>query len=369
MKIIHLTYGKANPERMNGINKIVHQLASSQTELGHEVTLWGIASDLNHNYPERNFPTILFQQNKLKTLGPRLKAAIQELPLEATVHIHGAFILEFYQVARLLRKRGINYIFTPHGSFVAAAMKQSKWRKKIYFQLLEKHLVKHAQAIQLSGIGEFKHLDKMIKIPHAAFIPNGIEPILMPIKTGKKQVRDLVMGFCGRLDINHKGLDLMLRGFHLFLQQSGKGKLELIGDGVDRPKLEQLAAQLNIQEQVIFHGALFGEQKFKTIHQFDAFLHTSRMEGFPMSVLEASALGIPCITSEATNINHYLKEHQAGITLTENTPETISEAMLLAAEMHQEDTLRELGQNAKKMATEVFSWRNIAEQLIQTYAA
>lgn len=368
MKIIHLTYGKANPERMNGINKIVHQLATNQTDLGHEVTLWGIASNLEHNYPKRNFPTILFQQNTYRTISSRLKKAIADLPKDATLHIHGAFIIEFFQVTQLLKKRGIPYVFTPHGSFAASAMLQNKWMKKIYFQLLEKRLIKNALAVQLSGVGEFEHLDKMIKIPHVALIPNGIEAIPTPTIEATKKT-DFLMGFCGRLDINHKGLDLMLQGFHLFLEKGGKGQLELIGDGTDRPTLEKMAADLGITNQVTFHGALFNLKKIQTLCRIDTFLHTSRMEGFPMSVLEATALGIPCITSEATNFNDYIRENKAGIPIVENTPSGIAEAMQKAENLYQKNELHLLGENAKVMANKVFDWQNIAQQLINTYAA
>ena len=48
MKIIHAVLGKANPDRMNGVNKVAHQLAKTQQGMGHEVTVWGIASSLEH---------------------------------------------------------------------------------------------------------------------------------------------------------------------------------------------------------------------------------------------------------------------------------------------------------------------------------
>ena len=68
MKIIHLVLGKANPERMNGVNKVVHQLAKTQATLGQKVSVWGIANDLIPNYPIRNFKTVLFQQYSNKTV-------------------------------------------------------------------------------------------------------------------------------------------------------------------------------------------------------------------------------------------------------------------------------------------------------------
>jgi len=369
MKIIHIALGKANPKRMNGVNKVVHQLASTQTALGYEVTVWGIANDLKHTYPTRNFVTHLFQQHRNKMLCPLLKKAINQLSEDHIIHIHGAFILEFFQIARLLKSRGIEYLFTPHGSFAEAAMEKNKWVKKVYFHLLEKQLIKNAKTIQLLGVNELSHLKNMMTLANDQLIPNGIDLANLPKDLPTRKNKQLVFGFCGRLATYHKGLDLLLKGFQQFLANGGKATLELIGDGKDRPALEELVLKLGIQDAVVFHGALFGLKKFQTINQFDVFLHTSRMEGFPLAVLEAAALSIPCITSEATNINAYIQKYAAGIALSNNTPLAIAKAMSLVADFHQQDTLFIRGENAQKMVAASFDWKNIAQELVRAYAA
>ena len=60
MEIIHIVLGKANPDRMNGVNKVVFQLATKQAESGRKVTVWGITKDPIKNFPDRNFETVLF---------------------------------------------------------------------------------------------------------------------------------------------------------------------------------------------------------------------------------------------------------------------------------------------------------------------
>jgi glycosyltransferase involved in cell wall biosynthesis len=276
MKIIHAVLGKANPDRMNGVNKVAHQLAKTQLEMGHEVTVWGIASSLEHNYPERQFKTELFLKsaNKLR-LDANLVKAVEALPKTAVVHVHGAFITEFYLLTKLLRKRGVEYVFTPHGSFSEVAMQKGKWRKRLYFSLLEKTLVKNAKAVQLLGDLEFSHLDRLTKIDHKVLIPNGMELSELPEILPKAKNQQLTFGFCGRLDIYYKGLDFMLRGFALFLKKGHQARLEIIGDGEDRSALEQLAAELGIQSKVVFFGAKYGDEKYRLMAQCDVFLHTS----------------------------------------------------------------------------------------------
>jgi len=371
MLIIHIALGKANPERMNGVNKVVHQLASTQKALGYEVEVWGIANDLEPTYPERNFQTTLFQQYTNKNLSSDLISAINQLSKDTIIHLHGAFILEFYKITNLLYKQNIPYVFTPHGSFAEAAMEKNKWVKKVYFQLLEKRLIKNAKAVQLLGINEFKHLDKMVTSDNKKLIPNGIDLKKIPLPTNATPSNDFIFGFCGRIDTYHKGLDLLLKGFKIFTDKGGYGRLELIGDGKDRPKLQQFAQRLGIADKVIFHGALFGQAKFDVLYSFDVFLHTSRMEGFPMAVLEAAALSIPCLTSEATNVNSYIQEYDAGFPLPVNIPESIASAMESATFMHKYDMeqLQRKGNNARKMVEHSFDWKNIAEKLVETYAS
>jgi len=171
------------------------------------------------------------------------------------------------------------------------------------------------------------------------------------------------------LDTYHKGLDLLLQGFQLYLKAGGEGRLELIGDGKDKPQLMELAEKLGIANKVVFHGALFGLPKFRTLRQFDVFLHTSRMEGFPMAVLEAAALSIPCLTSDATNINSYIRDYQAGFPIATNTPSTIANAMLDALLHYKGNKLHTLGQQARNMVEECFDWTTIAKQLIEVYRA
>lgn len=371
MKIIHIVLGKANPKRMNGVNKVAYQLATSQTKLGHEVTLWGIANSMEKNYPERNFNTQLFTQLKNKlTIDTRLKKAIQSLSKNSVVHLHGAFIPEFYHISILLKRNKIEYIYTPHGSLTEMAMTKNKWMKKLYFLLFESKLIKDAKRVHLLGENEYNFIDSLTSKANKCLIANGQDLNVIPIyPINNNKLDHLVFGFCGRLAKFHKGLDLMLKGFQLYIQNGGNGTLELIGDGSDREELEQLSLDLGISDRVVFHGKKFGKVKFDLLSQMDVFIHTSRMEGFPTAVLEAAALKIPTITSDATNINSYVQAYDAGLILKENSVEEIAEVMGKFSNDFNQSELNKMGENGRKMVEEEFDWGKIANQLIEIYAA
>ncbi|MBU6388102.1 MAG: glycosyltransferase, partial [Planctomycetes bacterium] len=99
---------------------------------------------------------------------------------------------------------------------------------------------------------------------------------------------DLLVGVVGRLS-PVKNFELALRGFALFLksdpvrrlhssdQPSGRASLVLVGDGPSRKALEDLAAELGIQDSVRFEGEK--KDAWPYYAAMDIFMSTSHSEG------------------------------------------------------------------------------------------
>ena len=371
MKIIHLVLGKANPERMNGINKIAHNLVTHQFNQNYDVCLWGIANSLERNYPKRVYPTRLFLQQKNKLfLDKNLLYSLKMLPKDTIFHMHGGFIPEFAKVGNILNKRGIQYVYTPHGCLTQGALSQGNFKKKVYFSLIEKNLIRNAKMVHLTGINEVTDLESLTDDANKCLIPNGQDFSVFPNFKDDIVLNDNsipVFGFCGRLAIHHKGLDLMIEGFAEYIKSGKLARLELIGDGDERIVLEELAKDLGVADAVVFHGAKFGDEKFRIINNFDVFLHTSRNEGFPTAVVEAAAMSIPCMTSDATSFSDYLIKHKAGFAIKDNNPVGIAREMSRASDHYHDGSLDAMARNAKEMVKKEFDWNCIARQLIEVY--
>ncbi|MFT6936713.1 MAG: glycosyltransferase involved in cell wall biosynthesis [Saprospiraceae bacterium] len=370
MKIIHSVLGKANPERMNGVNKVAHNLATTQTNLGYDVTVWGITHSLEENYPTRNYKTTLFQAIPSKiNIHESIRNAIAKLSKDTVFHIHGSFIKEFAHIAKLLTKYNIPYVYTSHGSLGPIAMQQNAFIKKYYFFFIEKYILQNAKMVHLLGKSEVENVKRLMpKTNNTVMIPNGQDLSQIPtVSIDKSQRKNPIFGFLGRLDKNHKGLDLLLDGFAGYMKNGGTGTLELVGNGEDMDFLKNQAARLNISSRLTFHGAKFGDEKFEYLANFDIFVHTSRMEGFPTAVLEAAALGLPCLCSEATNANDYLREWDAGYCYKENKSENITHQLQLAERDFNDKSISRKGRNARKMIESAFTWEVISEALINVY--
>lgn len=108
-----------------------------------------------------------------------------------------------------------------------------------------------------------------------------------------------VVMYGGSLDLHRKGLDILMRGFAAFLEQGsgwGAARLVLTGSGADEGRLRDLAGALGVAERVVFAGE--HHNPYPLYAAADAFVLPSRREGFPNVLLEAMALGIPCVAAD-----------------------------------------------------------------------
>lgn len=369
MHIIHLVLGKANPDRMNGVNKVVDNLAKEQTALGYRVSVWGITPEPNEKTPERTYDLNLFQSKKNKlVLDASIKTAIEDCPKDTVFHIHGGFIPEFYHFTKLLNKYGLDFILTPHGNYAANALRKNGLVKSIYFKLFEKNLLSTCKAIHCLGSGERNDIDKVHAMSKKLLIPNGQRMEDIPArKSDKQQLSYPVFGYCGRLTRDQKGLDLLLEGFKKYKDQKGSGELRLIGNGEYLDEMKEYVRKNNLIDNVFFLGVRYGDEKFNEIAAMDAFYHPSRNEGLPTAVLEAAATGVPCVVSAYTNMGEHIKKNNAGIFLKNNTPDEICASMFQIELWKKEKQIEQIGINAVNMIKQHFNWNTIAQDLINVY--
>jgi glycosyltransferase involved in cell wall biosynthesis len=369
-KIVHISLGKANPNRMNGVNKVLHSLLSAQADTAKIIEFWGISFSEEHNYPSRTFETKLYKDNRLKfRLDRKLRKDIIKLAKEGNtvVHLHGAFLPQLYTIARLLVKNNIPYIFTPHGGYNIQALKNSLRLKLAYMKLFESFVVSNAKSIQLIGASEYTGLIKHMKPQDFRLIPNGQQVI--PTKEVKhfKSTKTLNLGYLGRIDIQTKGLDLLLKALFI-VKDEILVNLSIIGDGGDIETLKKHVKEMNLQKYVSFKGALFGEDKFTALRELDAFCLVSRNEGLPGVVLEAAAVGVPSIVSTQTNMAEYITKANAGWVIYQYNEHALAEKFKEVSSNKENSTLQDKSKNAILMISDVFSWKEIAKNLDGLYA-
>jgi glycosyltransferase involved in cell wall biosynthesis len=368
MEIIHIVLGKANPQRMNGVNKVVYQLATRQAASGRNVSVWGITKTLDQNFGERNFETQLYKahRNPFK-VDKLLKADLAKKKGKAVFHLHGGWIPVFATLSKVLSNLKIPFVLTPHGAYNTIAMKRSWWSKKIYFILFEKKLLKRVSKIHCIGESEVTGLNEIFQTDKTFLMPYGFEPSIGNASKVVKHDKQFIIGFVGRLDIHTKGLDLLLNAFEDFNGRCPKASIWIVGDSDERVNLERMILEKHLEKTVILWGSKFGIEKDDLMKQMDAFVHPSRNEGLPSAVLEASSLGVPCVVSQATNVGQYIQQYNAGYVVRNEDHEELRIALEKLCELKAKNQLEELGNNGQKMVEEVFNWKHIVIEFDRLY--
>lgn len=94
-----------------------------------------------------------------------------------------------------------------------------------------------------------------------------------------------------------KGIDVLIEAFYTLRQHRHDVKLVLIGDGTDKRRLMERVATLGLKEDVFFLG--YRKDIPELLTMADVFVLPSRMEGgFPLSLMESLAAGIPAIATQ-----------------------------------------------------------------------
>lgn len=364
MGVIHLILGKANPEKMNGVNKVVYNIATKQAENNFPVEVWGISENTDINYPERLFTTKVFKRNRNPFSIPKdLKKEILKSDSSTVFHLHGGWIPVFSSLGKFLHKNQRKYVITPHGAYNVAAMEKSKFRKNVYFNLFEKKFIKNASKIHCIGESEVDGLQTIFPNTKSVLIPYGFENLKedFQINSDKKEI---IFGFVGRLDIHTKGLDLLVESFSSFSKINPNSKFWIIGDSNEKNELQKLIDFHKISDKIELLGSKFGEEKNDLLKKMDVFVHPSRNEGLPVSVIEAANFAKPCIVTKNTNIGYLIEKYNAGI----NIP--FPDSKLLKQAFHEIYTMwknqneyEKICRNAVKLVEEAFDWNTILQQM------
>jgi glycosyltransferase involved in cell wall biosynthesis len=107
-----------------------------------------------------------------------------------------------------------------------------------------------------------------------------------------------------------KNHELFLRAAQQVLGGRPEARFVIVGDGPERGRLEQLAAELGISRSVHFLGTRPDVHQLLSI--LDVFVLTSHIEANPVSILEAMAAGKPVIATRVGSIPDSVGEGTTG---------------------------------------------------------
>jgi len=165
-----------------------------------------------------------------------------------------------------------------------------------------------------------------------------------------------VVVYAGRLK-RAKRPDHLIRAFKIVKEKLPNAELWVIGDGPFRKDLERMA-----KDGVKFFGGLPNEERRRLLARAWVLVNPSIREGFGLNVLEANALGTPCVGYDVAGLRDSVRDGVTGLLVPSGDVEALAEAIVRVL---LDDGLREgLRRNALEWARS-FSWDKTAEELLK----
>ena len=299
----------------------------------------------------------------------------KNLPHFDLVHVHGLWRYPQWVATRLAQRFSIPYIVSPHGMCEPFEMARKGWKKKMYFNLIEKHTLRGAAAIHAITNAEKDDCEQLQTCSQVRVIPNGVDiypPLLnhlvecyLPRELAVLPSQNPVLLFMGRLHPK-KGLDLLIPAFAQVLQRHPEAWLVLAGpDPVGyRQTLIKLAQSFQVQDRVLFPGMVTGLYKRALLQRADLFALPSYSEGFSVAILEALAAAKPVVITQSCYFNEVLSAGCGRV-----VDSNVSQLTQALNELLDLDcpTRSILGQRGRELVDQLYTWPSIADRMGDLY--
>jgi len=235
------------------------------------------------------------------------------------VVFHGVWLPRYWLLAFNLILLDIPYVVFPHGSIVRSGLKKSLLKKVFSFPIVY-CFVRKSKFIHFLNLEEQKNSFFLSK--KFVSISNGIELI-----KGDVRKKDKKIVFIGRIDVHHKGLDLLVNAVSK-LNDFSEYLFEIYGDGPEKEmvKLRKMIEASNCDSKIkLYPGRLNEIQIVSLLNSSAGFVHTSRYEGEPLMVLNALHNNCPVFATEATNCKNIV--HSKNGLICGNSADSISKML------------------------------------------
>lgn len=373
MKIIHIVHGKANPDGHNGISLVVYNMNKYEKLKGIDSQIWAIVdgtkSHYSHNRDEfvsiECFPRVWTPFGSHEIIE-ELKKHKNNIDL---VHFHLIWFYDKNIIANKLKKLGIPFIITTHGTYskphaYTGKRLLAKWlfEKKFLNLATEIHLITREEGTGLQAYG----------YKGKSFVAyNGVDVEKVPSDRNKdffseKVFQDKIKFIWVGVLREDKNLRSLIKAVSMFPKEL-KDKFVCILMGPDYKenarKYIRLSKDLGCQDNFYYIGPLYAQDKYDAIESADVYVMPSLSEVFSLAVIDAMACAKPCLISSGCGLN-YISEEKFSITC-----EPYSQDIYRGLEevFSVQKKWKEMGNKAKKIVDEKLNWSAISDEMIVNY--
>ena len=263
-------------EKKYKVSLVVTHLDSIAYPLNESVTIYVLEKEKKGSFVSRNIKILKKLYHKIKELQPSII---------------------------------VSFLKEPTGR-VLFLKKYTKWVKKVpllvsvrsdpktlfcnFFSRISLYFYKFADGFvfQTKEAQEFFSLSIQEK---STIIANPLEESFFNTPMVKKRLNHIVA--VGRL-VSLKNYPMLIHAFSKFVKKYSAYELHIYGEGEERENLQRMIEMLSLQDKIFLEGNV--DNIVEKINHAKLFIHCSKHEGMPNSLMEAMALGLPCIATNSS---------------------------------------------------------------------
>ncbi|MEA5600341.1 glycosyltransferase family 4 protein [Nostoc sp. UHCC 0252] len=246
----------------------------------------------------------------------------REARLKKITHFHAHFGTVATSVARLASHfTGIPYTFTAHAKDI--------FHESVELEDMQRKLKDAATVVTVSDYN-LNYLQKTYGAKRIQRIYNGLD--LRQLEYSSPVDRPPLILSVSRL-IEKKGLSILIDACAILKRINCDFQCQIVGTGSLEPVLQQKIQDLGLQSTVEIVGPRPQNDVFKLVQQAAVFAapyiigQDGNRDGLPTVLLEAMALGTPCISTDVTGIPELVRDRQTGLIVPQHDAEQLAIAL------------------------------------------
>ena len=361
------------PPHLGGLELVALSQSTRLVNAGHSVTVVTSKVRSDENNEAQNGVRIIrvHAANFLEKYGvpfpfffPQIVGALKrEIRNADVVHLHDCQYLSSFMAALIAKRLRKPIVLMQHVAMVTHPSRIVMAAQNLIFRTIGVYVTKaSAKIITLNDrVADFM---RSLGASEAALVAlaNGVDSVTFhPVDFETKLALRRSFGiatdkkiilFVGRF-VPKKGFDVLL--------QARSERYQIVFCGGDAPK------EARNEPDVHFLGEVRHGEMHKVYQCADMFVLPSTDEGFPLSIQEAMATGLPVITTDDPGYRRYRLDAQRFTLLTQPNPDLIRCTITMLLE--DETKLTEMSIYSCQYAAAQFSWEQITQKLIATYRA
>ncbi len=290
VKTVAIYYHRIN---VGGVQRVISLIMPALVDMGYKVVLITDTEPSEHDYPiscqyEREFLDGTVIKQDYLTRAAQLSSIVQKHQIDLVLYHAWVSPLLLWDMM-VLQHQGIPMIVQTHSVFSYALISGNA---KLFMETPQ--ILSMANGITTLSKVDYTFWRKFLS--NAKHMPNPVYPALL--KAHRSQGTEKIVLWAGRFS-SEKNLDGALNVMKTAIEMDPEIIFWVAGnnpEGTGIQKYQEKANTMGMGENVVFLG--FQEDMSAFYSQSAVLLMTSRYEGYPMTLIEAKAHGVPAVIYE-----------------------------------------------------------------------